>query len=174
MAPHGGAESYPKGPGPSRKRPKKTVGATGTAGMAGPSPPPKAKILELNLTPLWAHFGFARTSPAWPTDPPPYSSPFIHETSSTRRRLYFAACKRVGTTSSTTFPSMRRPLQLQSNCSRVSMLDIEADHIEVARRRSSPPNISHSQWLSTVRGTRQSARWQFAILHTSTERHFSV
>jgi hypothetical protein len=25
---------------------------------------------------------------------------------------------------------MRRPLQLQSNCSRVSMLDIEAHHIE--------------------------------------------
>jgi len=72
---------------------------------------------------------------------------------------------------------MRRPLQLQSNSSRVSMLGIgahhiEADHIEAARRSSSPPNISHSQWLSTVRGTRQSARWQFAILHASTEAPF--
>jgi hypothetical protein len=58
---------------------------------------------------------------------------------------------------------MRRPLELQSNCSRVLMLGIEAHHIEIphrmeiahrveiarrieiARRRSLPPNISHSQ-----------------------------
>jgi hypothetical protein len=39
---------------------------------------------------------------------------------------------------------MRHPLQLLSNCSRVLMLGIEAQHIKVARRRSSLPNISHS------------------------------
>jgi hypothetical protein len=53
-----------------------------------------------------------------------------------------------------------------------ALLAITADHIEVARRRSSVPNIPHLQWLSTARGTRHSARRQFAILHASTEVRF--
>jgi hypothetical protein len=39
-----------------------------------------------------------------------------------------------------------------------ALLAITADHIEVARRCSSLQNISHVQWLSTVRGTRQATR----------------
>ena len=40
MAPHGGAGSYLKGPGPSRKRAKKTGGGARTAGKVGRSPHP--------------------------------------------------------------------------------------------------------------------------------------
>src|SRR5882757_7886996 len=104
MAPHGGAGSYPKGPGPSRKRPKKAVGATGTAGMAGPSPPPQAKIVELNLTPLWAHFGFARTSLLGRLI---RLSIYPRDVLSTRRRppdaIVFRHVQRLSTASSTTF-----------------------------------------------------------------------
>jgi hypothetical protein len=68
---------------------------------------------------------------------------------------------------------VRHPLQLQSNCSRILIFGIAADRIDIARRRSSlPRTISHPQLLSAVRATLQSARWQFAIFHASTEASF--
>src|SRR5882672_3564689 len=73
MAPHGGAGSHLKGPGPSRKRAEKTVGTPGSAGTAGLAP--LAKVAERNLTHCWTPFGLTQTPLAWPplrlsVDPP--------------------------------------------------------------------------------------------------------
>src|ERR1700730_17400131 len=59
MAPHGGAGSYLKGPGPSRKRAKKDGRRHRTDGTVGPAPA-LAKVAEVNLTHFSGHFSALR------------------------------------------------------------------------------------------------------------------
>jgi len=109
-----------------------------------------AKVAEVNLTHSWAPFGKTPMPLSYSPDrlfvdhPPHTVLGPVHDGH---------LCKL-----NDPLLIMRHPLQLQSNCSRVLMLGIETQHIKVARRRSSLPYISHSQWLSTVRGARQFAR----------------
>src|SRR5260370_31444975 len=67
MAPHGGAGSYLKGPGPSRrKRAKKRSAAPELPGRQ-PPPPASAKAAKPNLTTIWVLFPI-RWRPARPAD----------------------------------------------------------------------------------------------------------
>jgi hypothetical protein len=156
-----------RGPARQENGPKRRSPPPELPGWQVHRPHPERNPSSRILPPTLGAFRRCADLSAWPTES---ASQFIHETSSTRRRL---CSSRAGGS------ALRAPQLLlrcvarfssKSNCSRVLMLGIEAHHIEIAHRmeiahrieiahgRSSPPNISHSQWLSTVRGTRQSAR----------------
>jgi hypothetical protein len=126
MAPHGGAGSYPKGPGPSRKRPQKTFRRHQSCRDSGPIDPRPNRTSSNQIRPTLGAFRLCTDLSAWPT----------------RRGLCFTACKGVQHCELHSFsfgasaPSAPNELLARLECS-LSWLIILRSRVDVPRRQTS-------------------------------------